>query len=378
MISMRSRSGGGDGVADVRGGDEHHLREVVRDLEVVVGERVVLLGVEHLEESGRRVTAEVVPDLVDLIEHEDRVDRRPLLHALDDLAGERADVRAAVAADRGLVVHATERHAHELAAERAGDAATERRLADAGRADEAEDRALLVALELADREVLDDALLDLLEAVVVLVEDLAHLGDVDVVRGLLRPRDVEDPVEVGADDGVLGRADLHGAEALELLARDLLGLVREVRLRDALLEAVEVALIALVLAELLLDGLELLAKDVLALVLAHLLFDLRVDSLAHLEDLELPREQAQDLADALLDVDRLEQLRLLLHGGVEVGGDEVSEGAGLLDRVDERARLARELGHELDDLLGDVAQAHRERLGLDVLGLGLVEAGPWP
>ena len=87
--------------------------------------------------------------------------------------------------------------------------AAERGLADAGRPDEAEDRALLVLLELADREVLDDALLDLLEAVVVLVEDLAHLRDVHVVLVVCGPRQVEDPVEVGAHDRVLGRADLH-------------------------------------------------------------------------------------------------------------------------------------------------------------------------
>src|SRR5690606_13933010 len=108
-------------------------------------------------------------DLVDLVEHEDRVDRARLLHALDDLTGERADVGAAVAADRGLVVHAAEADAVELAPERASDGAAERGLTDTGRADEAEDRALLVLLELADGEVLDDALLDLLEAGVVLV-----------------------------------------------------------------------------------------------------------------------------------------------------------------------------------------------------------------
>ena len=109
------------------------------------------------------------------------------------------------------------------------------------------------------------------------------------------PRQIEDPVEVGADDRVLGRADLHVAQALELLLRDLLGLGRQVRLRDALLEAVEIALIAVVLAELFLDGLELLAEDVLALVLAHLLLDLGVDALAHLEDLELAREERSTL-----------------------------------------------------------------------------------
>jgi hypothetical protein len=243
-----------------------------------------------------------------------------------------------------------------------------------GGPEQAEDRTLLVLLELADREVLEDALFDLLEAVVVLVEDLAHRGDVEVVGGRLGPGDVEDPVEVGADDGVFGGADLHRAEALELLLRDLLGLRREVRLGDAILEAVEIALVAVVLAELLLDGLELLAEDVFSLVFAHLLLDLGVDALAHLEDLELAGEEAEDLADALLRLDRLDELGLLLDGGVEVRGDEIGEGAGGLDGVDERAGLARELRHELDHLLGDVAQAHREGLGLDVLRLRLVEA----
>ena len=42
---------GGD-VADVVGrGDEHHVGEVVVDVEEVVVEGVVLLGVEHLEEG---------------------------------------------------------------------------------------------------------------------------------------------------------------------------------------------------------------------------------------------------------------------------------------------------------------------------------------
>ena len=363
----------GDRVGDVGRRDEHHVREVVRDLEVVVGEGVVLLGVEHLEQRRARVAAEVVPDLVDLIHHEDGVDRVRLLHALDDLAGQGADVRAAVTADGGLVVHAAERHAHELAAERAGDAAPERRLADAGGAEQAEDGALLVLLELAHREKLEDALLDLLEAVVVLVEDLAHGRDVHVVGRGRRPRQVEDPVEVGAHHRVLGRPDLHRAQAPKLLLRDRLGLAGQSSLDDALLEPVEVALVAVVLAELLLDGLELLAQHVLALVFAHLLLDLGVDALAHLQDLELAREQAQHLADALLDLDRLDELRLLLDGGVEVGRHEVGERAGGLDGVDERARLARQLGHELDDLLGDVAQAHRERLGLDVLRRGLLE-----
>ena len=70
-----------------------------------------------------------------------------------------------------------------------------------------------VGLQLAHREVLEDAVLDLLEVVVVAVEDLARVGDVEVVVARDRPRQRDDPVEIGADDGVLGalRRDLRRA-----------------------------------------------------------------------------------------------------------------------------------------------------------------------
>ena len=130
-----------DGVEDVRRGDEHDLAEVERHVEVVVLEADVLLRVEHLEQRRRRVAAEVHAELVDLVEHEERVVRARLPQALDDAAGQRADVGAAVAADLGLVADAAEREADELAPHRARDRAPERRLADARRPDEAEDRA---------------------------------------------------------------------------------------------------------------------------------------------------------------------------------------------------------------------------------------------
>ncbi len=158
----------GDGVELVGGADEEHLREIERLVEVVVAEGVVLLGVERFEQRGRGVATEVAAELVDLVEHEDGVLHLDALEVLDDLAGQRADVGAAMAADLGLVVHAAERDAGELAAEGARDGAAERGFADARRSDEAEDRALHVGLEAAHGEVVEDAVLDLFEAVVIL------------------------------------------------------------------------------------------------------------------------------------------------------------------------------------------------------------------
>ena len=70
---MRSASAGGIDVERVRGADEHHLRQVEVDLEVVVVEGVVLLRVEHLEQRRRGVAAEVGAELVDLVEQEHRI-----------------------------------------------------------------------------------------------------------------------------------------------------------------------------------------------------------------------------------------------------------------------------------------------------------------
>jgi hypothetical protein len=114
MISIRSISGAGN-VERVGRGDEHHVRQVVLDLEIVVHEGRVLFRIQHLEQRRRRIAAEVLAHLVDLVEQEQRVGLLRLLHRLDDLAGHRADIGAPVTADLGFVAHAAKRHAHEFA-----------------------------------------------------------------------------------------------------------------------------------------------------------------------------------------------------------------------------------------------------------------------
>src|SRR4051812_19447517 len=113
----------------------------------MVTERDVLLGVQDLEERRRRVAAEVHAHLVDFVEEEHRVRGTGFLQRLDDLARERADVSAAVAADLGFVTYAAQRTTYELLVQRAGDGLGERGLADAGRPGEAEDLAFAVVGE---------------------------------------------------------------------------------------------------------------------------------------------------------------------------------------------------------------------------------------
>ena len=65
----------GDLVEHVGRADEHHPRQIERHREIVVAERGVLLGVEHLEQGGRRVAVEALAQLVHLVEHHHGVAR---------------------------------------------------------------------------------------------------------------------------------------------------------------------------------------------------------------------------------------------------------------------------------------------------------------
>ena len=160
-----------NGVQHVGGADEHYFRKIVFDVEIVVGEGVIQLGIEDFHQRGRRIAAEVRGHLVHFIENEDGVDGAGLLHHLDDLAGQGADVGAAMAANFGLVAHAAERDADKLAAGGVADGHGQRSLADAWRPDEAEDGAFGIFHQLANGQKFEDAVFDFFEAVMLFVED---------------------------------------------------------------------------------------------------------------------------------------------------------------------------------------------------------------
>ena len=108
---------------------------------------------------------------------------------------------------------------------------------------------------------------------------------------------------------------------------------------DLLAQLVDLGLLRVVLAQLALDGLQLLAQDVLALGLVHLGLDFGLDAALELEDLDLVGEERRDELEPLGDVDRLEQLLALLGGHVRAVGDHVGEQARLGDVAGRDGRL---------------------------------------
>ena len=121
---------------------------------------------------------------------------------------------------------------------------------------------------------------------------IAACLDVEVVVGGDVPGQADQPVDVGPDDADLGRGGRDPAHAVDFLERARLDLLGHARGLDLLAQLVDLGLLRVVLAELALDGLQLLAQDVLALGLVHLGLDLGLDLALELEDLDLAGEEA--------------------------------------------------------------------------------------
>ena len=231
-------------------------------------------------------------------------------------------------ADLRLVVGSAERDALELEPDRPRDRLAERGLADARRPDEAQDRAASLRVELAHREVLEDALLDLVEPVVVGLEDFARTPDVDVLRGERRPRQRRDELEVGAQHRVLGALLRHALQPLQLLADLLERFGRDPRGLDRVTQPVDLRGTLLGVAEFVLDLLELLAQHGLLLALVDGLAGLRLDAARQAQHLDALREQRRDALEAHAQVERLEYRLALRRLHIEEARDQVAERLG--------------------------------------------------
>src|SRR6266540_2231732 len=103
----------------------------------MIRECIVLLWIEYLEQRRTWITAEIHRHLIDFIEQDQWICHSCLLHRLNDLAGHRTDVCAAMSANFCFIAHAAERNADELATECAGNRARKRGLANTRRPNKA-------------------------------------------------------------------------------------------------------------------------------------------------------------------------------------------------------------------------------------------------
>jgi hypothetical protein len=190
-----------DSIQHIGGSDEHHLAQVKGDIQVIIPEIPVLLGIQYLQQCGRGIPPPVGAKFVHLVQHDHRVLGSDPSHGLQDPARQGADISSAVAADLGFIMHPSEAHAHEFSIERPCNGLAEGCFADPRGSDKAENDPLPLApygvgwlrftgplisplhAELPDGQILQNPIFDLLEIVVVLIQDLACVRDVQDVFG---------------------------------------------------------------------------------------------------------------------------------------------------------------------------------------------------
>ena len=134
--------------------------------------------------------------LVDLVEQEQWVLHTHLGQLLKQLAGQGTNVGFAVATNLRFITDAAQRHTRVLAIGRASDRLAKRGLANTGRAYQTENRALHLFHPALNRQILQDALLHFIQAVVILVQDVAGLLYIVTNTAAFFPGNGQHPVDV--------------------------------------------------------------------------------------------------------------------------------------------------------------------------------------
>ena len=239
---------------------------------------------------------------------------------------------------------------------------------------EADDGRLEVAAQLQDGEVLQYALLHFLHAVVVLVQYALGALDVQVVLGVLVPGQGDHGLQVGELHAVLGALGIEHLQLVQLLHEGGVHLLGPLLGLGLLVELLALGA-AVVVAQLLLDVLQLLLQEVLALLGVQVVAGLLPYLLLQAQQADVPVLELQYLVDAVHQGVRGEQVHLLLGAEGHVGADEVGEHHLVGDVLQGELGLVGYAVVRLDILYGLLPQLRQQgvELGVSLLGYLLLD-----
>ena len=330
------------GIQRVCSGDEHDLGKVHLHFQIMVSECGVLLRIQHFQEGIRRVSSEVIGHLVDLIQKKQRISCLGLSHAVDDSAWDTAHIGSSVSPDFRFIPHATKGHAHEVSVHGSGYGLGDGCLTHPWRSYQTDDGSLHSLGGVLHCQVLDDSVLHILQPIVVRFQNLSGLDDVQIVFGFLVPWKIDEPVQIGSDDAAFRAVAAAVSETVQLIEGLLLGFLGHLGLLDLFLIGEELLGVFIILAQFILDGLQLLAKIVFLLHLVDVAFDLGADLLFDFRDFQFLVDDHQKLFQSFLDVKRHKKILLVLRFQHQVRCHRVAEPARVFYVIQRQKRF---LGH---------------------------------
>ena len=174
-------------------------------------------------------------------------------------------------ADFCFITHAAQRNAGKFALNSLGNTACQAGFAYARRSYQTQNRSACAFGQRTYCQILQNALLNLLQAVVVIIKNSLRLIQVKIILGEFAPRQCQQRVNIGADYRSLRRHRRHVRQTSQLLVDFFRHVLRHFQLGHLLLVVSNFCLYVFVFTKLFADSLNLLTQIILLLILLHLL-----------------------------------------------------------------------------------------------------------
>ena len=368
-VQERTRNG-----VDVIGrGDEHDTAQVIVYIQEIVMECRILFRVKHFEQCRRGIAVVCgLAYLVYLVQHKDGVAASCLDQVLHNTAGHGSDVSTSVASNLAFVMHSAQAHAYILALQRLGNAFAQTGLTHSRRTVQTDDGALLVATELKDSQMFQNAFLHLLHSIMVLVEDFLCRLQLQMVNGAIVPRQLQHGLQIVQLHVVVGALYVDTLQAHQFLMEDFLHLVAPHLALGLFSHLVDVILLAARLVRTTKFGLQifdLLVQEILLLLLVQFGTGLVLNGLLDLLQLNQRIDDLKQCHSSVLFARSLQQLLLGRQVQWQVHGDEVHAGRDKGKVADKVVELFRSDVADLQEMKRSVLYHLQQRQILAVFGV---------
>ena len=255
----------------------------------MIREAEVLLRIQHLEECAGRIAAELLPQLVHLIQNHHGVGNSAPLHALHDPAGHGSDIGPSVSADLCLIADTAQTDPDILPSQRLRNALADGGFSGTGGTHKQQDGTGLFLPETHDRQLLQDTLLHLLQAIMIRIKHFLCMGKIDLLCLRLLPGKRGYEIQIIIQHAVLMPVLPLLLHAVQNLIRLLPGGFIHAGLFDLFLELAHIGdILRMHFIQLILQDLDLLLQSVLPVnvLVFHLLLALcLIMHLGHLDEL---------------------------------------------------------------------------------------------
>ena len=203
LHTIQQRSG--NGIQCIGRCNKHDLRQIKGDLDIMIPVGVILLAIQNFQQCGAGISPEILAHFVNLIQQDQCIFAARLGQCRHDPSRHSANIGLAMTPDVRFIMDTAKRDPRHFPVQAFCDGIGNGGLADTGRAYQADDLRRHIGSHLAYRNGLQDTLLHLLHAKVILLQDLSGSGYIHPFFGGCRPGQIQNGIQIIPQDSSLLR-----------------------------------------------------------------------------------------------------------------------------------------------------------------------------